>query len=160
LENIFGIIIFIIFIALRTMSDRKKGMNRGQKAKPVQPTTKPKSKPLIQAEPTGPHKVRPVAAKPAPPVPGRPKSIWPEPAVAPPPIIPKRPAHVEGESDYGKLPVMEGAPSPAPRPIPKLEPVAATEGTSGQLLSYDDLRRAVLWSEILAKPRALRRNIR
>ena len=160
MENIFGIIMFIAFIIIRSMSDRKKGMTRGQKTKTVDTTTpKAKTKSLSPIERAGPSRMHRAETKPAPTVQKQVKPDRKGTAPIPPPFA--TPAvRGEGESYYDSMPVMEGTASPPKNAVPKLQPVAVTAVPTGAALTHDDLRRAVLWSEILGKPRAMRRSIR
>lgn len=175
MEDLLGIIIFVVFIALRVMGDRKKGMKKepGQKSAPT------------AAE------QRRAAARPQPPraqKPGRP-------AAAPPPKPTEKPAAVrkvpgpvtakgsmkpfshglpklaplgegmseydklvpqEGVSDYDSLPPMEGIDpchdSPETLVLPPSD-LEESETIAPVFVDPDDVRKAVIWSEILQKPR-------
>lgn len=157
MENILGIIMFIAFIVFRSMSDRKKGMIRGQKTKNTDTMPRAKTKPIVQSEP--PRKMHPAEAKTAPPVQKQAKPVRKGNAPTPPPFV-AAPLWAEGEGGYDSMSVMEGTIGAAEKVVPQLGTVAVSAVTNGAVLTYHDLRRAVLWSEILGEPRARRRNIR
>jgi len=157
LENILGIIMFIAFIIFRGMSDRKKGMTRGPKAKTADTMPRAKTKPIAQSEP--PRKMHPAEAKTAPPVQKQAKPVRKNNTPTPPPFV-VTPLWAEGEGEYESLPVMEGSIGATDKVVSELGTVAVSVVANGAVLTYNDLRRAVLWSEILAKPRAMRRSIR
>ena len=142
LDNISGLIIFILFIITRAMMDRSKGMAKkpGTKAKRPAPVTAPK----------------PTRTQPA--LPAKPRSI----ATAPP--------YKTQDLAYDAKPYMEGvgyglrsepetpgitsvlAPAPEQEQAVLIEAVI-TPDKQDYTLTNEDLRRAVIWSEILQKPR-------
>lgn len=159
MENILGIILFVAFIIFRSMSDRKKGMTRGPKPKTLDTMPRTKMKPLVQAEPAGTRRMRSGETKPAPPIQKQSKPIQQGATSAPPPFV-STTKRVEEDNCYNSTSVWDDVALPVKKAVPRLQPVAATEVSSTSIVSYDDLRKAVLWSEILAKPRAMRRSIR
>lgn len=146
MDDIIGIIVFIIFIALRTMSDRKKGLKKGSKTRPAATPPRQKVRPVIQAETVSKE-------------PKKARTIWPEYNIplSPPKMDVSR--SEEGISAQGVTSQVEiAAPAKKRKQSPPL--AAAADGPHVPVLSSEDLRRAVLWSEILAKPRAMRKSIR
>ncbi len=161
MEDLIGIIIFIIFIALRTIGDRKKGMERKrppqqeQRRKPVPEVIQeerpeepvPEKIPIPGMEIELPGKRRVKKARPA--------------AVSPPPdekrfVQPSIPFYEEGQSmeDRGYMvgDTEERREERVLEPAPQVlaEPVIAFPSPA-------ELRQAIIWSEILQKPKALRR---
>ena len=133
MENIFGIIIFILFIALRTVGDRKRGMNKKndpQKPKEIAPT-------------------RAATAK---------KQVAPKKVIQqyiPKPIEPL--VISEGESYY------DGFAEPMTYSLDERQTENPedygqyTEPSYGLVAA--DLRQAIIWSEIIDKPRFKKRSI-
>jgi len=156
LEDLLVVIIFIIIAAVRTMADRKQGMTRGQKAKPVTPP-RARTRPAVQAEPARPRKKQPAEAKAVPPYPGEFQPVRKVAAEMPPPLMPPL---EEGQSDYERTVGREVMPTTSPLEREALPPVAEAEEQAVSGLSYEELRRAILWSEILGKPRSKRKSIR
>lgn len=145
MEDILGILVFVIFIVLRAMGDRKKGMKKEpipKKPKPFSEAQKPKPLP-IPAVKTSLEKPR-LERKPL--EPARPEAYQKE---QPQPKL----QFGEGESYFDKLPYIEGAEQAVQtRDLPVIveEPaVAAATFFNG----IDDLRKAVIWSEVIQKPR-------
>lgn len=131
MEDLLGIILFIIFIVYRTMGDRRKGMERNRKPREKQPSARKKAP---KAEPAA--------------------EFFPPQETVPAPV--PFPYYEEGESMEGSS-YMEGYQEEKreeralePEPQVLAEPVAAFPSPA-------ELRQAVIWSEILQKPKALRR---
>ncbi|PKM89726.1 MAG: hypothetical protein CVU87_04580 [Firmicutes bacterium HGW-Firmicutes-12] len=151
MENIFGVIVFVLFIALRAIGDRKKGM----KKEPVKVKTRPQAgnrpipsreepvgmgKPSMQKAPLERRVLEPIQ-------------------IGQPPIqlTQTKPLIGEGESNYDKLSYMEGV-------KPEKEIVRETPQTVGKEYQVrglfegpEDLQRAIIWSEIIQKPRFKKR---
>lgn len=152
MEELLGIIIFIFFVLMRAMADRKRGM----KKEPTKPRTRPA--PAQTRQP-----VRPPVRQPVPQA--KPAREKPRPEM--PPFEPVAPLvqYGEGESAYETLPYMEGSShmereesAEAPAPSYAVEQVAPVR----PVLTADDIRKAVIWSEVLQKPRfrtGYRRNV-
>lgn len=145
MEDILGILIFVIFIVLRAMGDRKKGMKKEPIPKKPQPfieAQKPKPAPIPAAK-TSLEKPR-LERKPLEPT-----------RLGANQKEPPRPEHKlgEGESSYDNLPYMEGAEQAVQTrdlPVSVEEPAAAAPAFFNGI---EDLRKAVIWSEIIQKPR-------
>lgn len=142
MEDILGILVFVIFIVLRAMGDRKKGMKKEpipKKPKPFMEAPKPKPVPIPSVN-TSLEKPR-LERKPLEPT--RPKAYQKE---QPQPEL----QFGEGESYFDKLPYMEGAEQAIqPRDLP----VSAEEPAAAFFNGIDDLKKAVIWSEVIQKPR-------
>ncbi len=144
--DILWVIIFIIYIGVRTMGERKKGMERKAPTRRTPPKPPPRT----------PHAPQPVLMRHAA------KSYKPV-AAAAEEYDEVKPGVPEGQSDYHMLPYMEGVAPEKPakpqehRPKRKKEvtayaPELVTAGFTLNL-TEDNLRQAVIWSEILQQPR-------
>ncbi|MDX9870810.1 MAG: hypothetical protein RBT41_00145 [Clostridia bacterium] len=184
MEDILGVIIFIVFIALRAMSDRKKGMKKepdqknAQQPEPGRTTTRPLAPPRAQKPvrpAAAPVKKAPEKAMPARKAPepvGASGGKKPTPSLQPATLgegmsmYDRQPRYeglsdydrlhpLEGVSEYDSLPIMEGAdPCHAPAEIGPVLMIDMPEPEALPLFAgQEDLRRAVIWSEILQKPR-------
>jgi hypothetical protein len=119
------ILLFILYIVFRSMGDRRRGMSR----EPVRKKPAP-------VEAAG--KIRPQEKQ-----------------------VPLKRMLPEGESAYDQLVYMEGAePEIKEEKVEKGEEAGPASpfygesaGGSFAFMSGDDLRKAVIWSEILQKPR-------
>jgi len=144
LEDILGVIIFVIFIVIRAMGDRKKGMKKEPVAK--------KAKPLIETK-----RVEPAPSVKSPM--GKPrlerKALEPTFMGAYQKEHPRAQFQIgEGESDYDRLPMMEGVePDSKDKVFPILEVEEQTYYETALFRGADDLRKAIIWSEIIQKPR-------
>ena len=133
MENILGLLIFILFIVARAMMDRNRGMSKkpGRKRPPAavprrtEARESPAAKPRLT--PTNP---RPDDEKPI-------------------------PLLVEGESDDDSLPYVVEDKKPWPPKREQTVSVQTAVAISEQeyALTIEDLRKAVIWSEILQRPR-------
>ena len=140
MEDILGIIIFILFIITRTMVDRKKGMAKQQVVKKNPPAAGQKRTVSREDIPVQPRHVS-FTRKPAA------ESL--------------SPLSVEGKSLYESLPYMGGIEPEPESEIGKeqaghtqtLAVLSEPEPEQADVLTYADLRKAVIWSEILQKPR-------
>lgn len=148
-----GIILFIIFMIVSATRDRKKGMSKAKPARrePMAPQT-------VRAEPVHPEPVQ-RKRKTAPAQDKREErrafeQVRQGPFAAPvgEPVMSK-PYLPEEESVFDMESPMEES------SIDELSPVYAMGHLSGGP-GIQELRRAVVWSEILQKPRALRKRIR
>jgi len=156
LENIFGVVVFILFIVLRAMGDRKKGMSKKPPA--VQKQTGPMRAPAKKQQPAAKTKT---AAKPA-----AYGAIKAAPAPTPAPAV--RPFGIrvpdEGKSVYENIPYMEGYERPPGEMGEQEGALSDADGVADQIRRYSlkptDLRQAVVWSEILARPRFKQKQIR
>lgn len=131
MEDLIGIIIFILFIMLRAMGDRKKGMKK-QPVRTRRPET-PKEPVVLGKERLRPQKPEPVSL-------GEPEMKRESPGLS----------MIEGEYTYEGLTYMENQ-EPGRVITYATEPEAPEADRFS--LSSDDLRKAVIWSEILQKPR-------
>lgn len=128
-ENIFGLIIFILFVIARAMADRSKGMAKkpGTTAKPPKLVTMPKPAGTQAAPPAKPRRAVP----------------------SPQPQVEK--------TAYGSIPYMEELryelrSEPETEQTIFVQPEITSE-LQDYTLTNEDLKRAVIWSEILQKPR-------
>jgi hypothetical protein len=169
LEDLIGIIIFIIFIALRTFADRKKGMERKRP-----PQQEPRRKPVpevIREERTEesapqnfpfpfpipipgmemelPGRKRVKKAKPATVAP-HPEQTRPAQRVQPSMALYEEGRGVDGQG-YMEGVTEERGEERVLEPVPQVlaEPAMAFPSPA-------ELRQAIIWSEILQKPKALR----
>jgi hypothetical protein len=118
-------------------------------------------------QPVAPARVQPVR-RPGRPKPGRPGRVKPgrSQAIQRPPQAPKRPPHALHPSPPQPKTAAEGPKHAADQPIeshfegskPAVTPpgMATATGLQGLLASRDDLRRAILMTEMLGRPLALR----
>jgi hypothetical protein len=160
MEDIFGVVIFIVFIVIRTLSDRKKGKNK--KATPQKPKATPAERPASDRK-------QKAAAKPGSSAPvtrrqtattqtsrtihSTQTTVFPQTA----PEVRRPP--------YASLPYPEGIVPPAASVI--IQPEETREGDIQPEvvqrrygLNAQVLRQAIIWNEIIEKPRFKRRQVR
>jgi len=147
LENIVGIIFFILFIVVRAMADRKKGMAGKPGGKKKQPAAVPGRTGTRQAGPaktgTGYAQLeREPLRKRAEPVSAKTKVV-----ARPVPVL------AEGESYYDSQSQPEGIKPEADKGLTGGAQQDLSLSVQEYVLTNEDLRKAVIWSEILQKPR-------
>lgn len=142
MEDILGVIIFVVFIVIRAMGDRKKGMRKEP--------GKPQTKPLIQTKKTETKKMisseKPRLERQAlePVFMGTYQSQLPQSGLQ----------LSDGESYFDKLPVMEGVEKGNEvESLPILEVEEQTNQETAFFLGAEDVRKAIVWSEVIQKPR-------
>ncbi len=165
MENFIGVIIFILFIALRAMSDRSKGMSK----KAVPPKAKETVSPVA-----APAKKQPRTAKPAMsgPLTRGAAPVFKQAAVPKAKqvaVAPVRQTEIislgEGEGGYGSLPYLEdaGQLETAAEQQPQVDAgiyEQEEDVVNGYGLAAVDLSQAIIWSEIIEKPRFKKKCIR
>jgi len=156
--ELFGVIIFIIVAILNALAKNYANIKQSQKSKTVN-APKPQMSGLASLDAAtmqNPKRKNEFGKKPATTQKSRTKRSKTE-------IIPPS---LEGRKTvYGDIKTGEYAQTNMNRNVPRVtvpveqQPVAVNYGLQNRLYQ-DDLRRAILWSEILGKPRALKKNIR
>lgn len=153
MEDILGVLIFVIFIVVRVMGDRKKGM----KKEPAKPQTKP----LIQTKKV---ETKKTASRGMPVSPIKPTTEKPrlERSALEPVFMGAQQREQqatgiqldEGESYFAKLPVMEGVEKGNEvENLPILEVEKQANQETAFFLGAEDVRKAIVWSEVIQKPR-------
>lgn len=153
-----GIILFIVFMVISASRDRRKGMEKTRPARPEPIRSQPARPEPFRPEPVRPEPVPPKRKK----VPAlekreerrtfEPVRSFPDSIFSPKPEIGS--SYLEEGMSAFDLPEPIEGPSQG-----ELSPVyAAVDLSRGP--GIQELRRAVIWSEILQKPRALRKRIR
>ena len=171
----FFIAIFIIFVVVQTLADRQRSMKKGQKGRPPAAPPKPQRKPIMQAAPPAPAKTKVSKEKAAPISKPEAKPIMEQmtsPAKAAPPQVMPKARIAERKSIFPAVknfqmlgegissePIFVEQPSSSERSAGQtnLQPQAVAISQSSYAASNEELRRAVLWSVVLDKPKALRR---
>lgn len=153
MEDFIGIMIFVLFMVLRTTKDRKKGMSRNKTDGTPRTRTSVETQSPVERKNAGRQVVRSDGAG-LPPA----KGLVQESHLEKAPLV-REPLLAEGQSYFQSLPPMEGI-SLQKEEEPPLEDtdmmvqdIVTLTSASDLSFTPQNLKDAVLWSEILQAPR-------